>query len=215
MLKNALLALLPWKLFIDPRMVAAGAYPETTAALETAYQREVNAQQMYLSFSHKAKADGYDGVSYLFFALAASEQIHGRNFQRILESLGTRPQYSPAPVTPLSTKENLIVAANDEIDTIDNLYPQTLKRIEPEGHPEAVAYVTYAWQSEKQHRDMIEKVQAYSEDFFDKVVQTINEFTSRYFICQNCGSTLKDLPSGNCPICDQPSGSYRKIDRPA
>jgi rubrerythrin len=214
-LKAALLALLPWGLLVRPRPAAAQAYPETIAALANALQRELEAHHRYLESAKKATAEGYEGIAYLFTAFAASEQIHARNFERIMTSLGGKPNTSTPSPALSDTKQNLITAAADELDTIDNLYPETLKRLKPENHAEAITYVGYALQSEKQHRDMIQRVQRYTASFFDRVVKTINELTAHYFVCQVCGSTLKTTPMGNCPICHSPSTNYRLIDAPA
>ena len=214
-LKLALLALVPWRWLVPTRASAAEkAYPETIAALQYVEQRELAAHQHYVEFAGKAKSEGYKGIAYLFSAFAVSEGIHARNFRTILTSLGANSD-STTPAVPMSdTKDNLISAANDEIDTIDNLYPETLKRLAPEGNPEAIRYVRYALASEKQHREMIQKVQRYTESFFDKVVKAIDEVTSHYFVCRVCGSTLKKIPPDVCPICKSPSSSYEKIDPP-
>ena len=215
-LKLALLALLPWGWLGGRRTGAVEKpYPETIAALQYATQRELLAHQRYVKFAGKAKSEGYKGIAYLFSAFAVSEGIHARNFQRILTSLGASSDSTTPAVAMSDTKDNLIVAANDEIDTIDNLYPDTLKRLAPEGHTEAITFVHYALASEKQHREMIEKVQRYTESFFDKVVKAIDDVTSHYFVCQVCGSPLKKIPPDVCPICKSPSSSYEKIEPPA
>ena len=214
LLKTTLLALLPWQVLAGQQARSAVAYPETLAALERAYQREMEAHRRYLKSASKAKVEGYKGVAYLFTAFAASELIHAQNFQRIAVSLGGNFQTNAVPIPLAGTKQNLITAANDEIDTIDKLYPETLKRLERESHSEAIAYVRYALASEKQHREIIERVQRYTESFFDRVVKAIDEMTSHYFVCQVCGSTVRQKPAGNCAICNSPSSNYRRIAAP-
>ena len=216
MLKLFLLALVPWGWLGGRRAGAVDkAYPETIAALQYAQQRELLAHQRYVEFAGKANADGYKGVAYLFTAFAVSEGIHARNFERILKSLGASCDSTTPTVSMSDTKDNLITAANDEIDTIDNLYPETLKRLASENNTEAITYVRYALAAEKQHREMIQKVQRYTEGFFDRVVKAIDEITSHYFVCQVCGSTLKKIPPDVCPICKSPSSRYEKVEPPA
>ena len=214
-LRAALLALLPWGLLVRPRPAAAQTYPETIAALENALRRELEAHRRYLDSAGKAKSEGYAGIAYLFTAFAASEQVHARNFEKLITSLGGNADTSTPSPALSDTKQNLITAAADELDTIDNLYPETLERLKKENYAEAITCVNYALQSEKQHRDMIQRVRRYTEGFFDRVVKTINELTAHYFVCQVCGSTLKTTPMGNCPICHSPSTNYRLIDAPA
>jgi rubrerythrin len=214
LLKTTLLALLAWRVLAGQQARAAAGYPETLAALERAYQREMEAHRRYLESASKAKAEGYNGVAYLFTAFAASELIHAQNFERVAVSLGGNFQTNAVYIPLSGTKQNLITAANDEIDTIDKLYPETLKHLEPEGHSEAIAYVKYALASEKQHREIIERVQRYTDSFFDRVVKAIDEMTSHYYVCQVCGFTVKQMPTRNCAICNSPSSNYRKIAAP-
>ena len=54
-----------------------------------------------------------------------------------------------------TTRENLILAVDDEIDSIESFYPKLLQDLEPEGDEDAMATVRYAWASEQQHRDQI------------------------------------------------------------
>jgi rubrerythrin len=114
-----------------------------------------------------------------------------------------------------TTKENLLKAVDEEIDSIEAFYPRLLARLKPEGHPDAMAYVTYAWESEKQHRDAMRKLQRYSPTFFEAVAKTIDMKTSTYYVCQICGSTVHRIPAGKCPICKYTAEHYRRIEPPA
>jgi rubrerythrin len=87
--------------------------------------------------------------------------------------------------------------------------------LKPEGHPDAVIYVTYAWESEKQHRDVIRKLQQYSPSFFEVVARTIDMKTGTYYVCQICGSTVHRIPADRCPICKYTSEHYRRVEPPA
>ena len=101
----------------------------------------------------------------------------------------------------VTTKQNLIAAVGDEIDSIDGLYPRTLERIRPEGHADASRLVKFAWESERQHRDLIQKIRRYSPMLFEQVAKAIDEQTGLYFVCQTCGSTSNKIPSPSCPVC--------------
>ena len=198
------------------RPAAAAGYAETIATMQTAQQRETVVYRRYREYGQQAKAQGYTGIAYLFIALAASELIHAQNFQRVLARLGAEAEPAPAmnPTTG-STKENLLKAVSEEIDSIDAFYPGLLARLKPEGHPDALAYVTYAWESEKQHRDVIRKLQQYSPTFFEMVARTIDMKTGTYYVCQICGSTVHRIPAGRCPICKYTSEHYRRVEPPA
>ena len=198
------------------RARAAGPYPATIAAMQAARAKETTVHQRYTAFAQKAKQEEYDGIAYLCTAFAASEGIHGANFGRILELLGAEP--APVPKTRIkvgSTRENLISAVDDEVDSIEAFYPKLLAQFTPEGHEEAVASVRYAWASEKQHRDKLKQLQRWTGVFFDRVATHIDAKTGQYYVCQTCGSTVSAIPVATCPVCGKPSTSYRRIEPPA
>jgi rubrerythrin len=193
---------------------ATEAYPQTLAALAYALQRETDAHRRYVEFAAIAKREGYDGIAYMFSAFAVSEGVHARNFRGLVARLGGQADAAPTPIKPGKTKQNLIAAVDDEIDSIDRLYPGTLERLGPEGHGEAAALVKFAWQSERQHRDMIQKIRRYSPMMFEQVAKAIDEKSGLYFVCQTCGSTLNKVPGTNCPVCGSAPEQYQKVPVP-
>lgn len=195
--------------------VSAQDYPQTVAALSHALQRETDAHRRYAQFGDVASKEGYRGIAYMFAAFAVSEGVHASNFKGLLTRLGGPTDTADTPITPAATKENLITAVADEIDTIDNLYPSTLERMRGEGNEEAARLVRFAWQSEHQHRDLINRIRRYSPMMFERVAKVIDEKTDRYYVCQTCGSTLGALPSPRCPVCASPPERYRLVPVPA
>jgi rubrerythrin len=198
------------------RSTLAAGYAETIAAMQAAQQRETVVYRQYREYGRQAKSEGYFGIAYLFFAFAASELIHAQNFQRVLARLGVDAEPASATKTaPGSTKDNLLKAVGEEIDSIEAFYPGLLAKLRPEGNSDAVTYVTYAWESEKQHRDVIRKLQRYSPTFFETVAKTIDMKTGTYYVCQICGSTVHRIPDGACPVCKYTPEHYRRIEPPA
>lgn len=210
--------LLGWMLIASlPRAVRAGRpkprYRATVAALRGASLVELQAHRRYFLFSERAISDEYPGIAYLFAALSTSELIHAQSYERVLFQLGLHKVEGPESTIPVQeTKANLIYAVAREINTVDNFYPEILKEVKREKYADALAVVEYAWASHKQHRDMIAKIQRYSENHFEKVARRIDEKTARIFICQFCGSTLNHLPDETCPVCEYPAAHYRLID---
>jgi len=193
---------------------AAGAYPETVAALAHAFQRETDAHRRYLAFARTATQEGYNGIAYMFTAFAMSEGLHARNFKGLVAQLGGEASAAPTAIKPGTTKQNLIAAVDDELDSIDNLYPRTLERIRPEGYDEAARLVRFAWESEQQHRDLIQKIRRYSPLLFEQVAKAIDQKTGLYFVCQTCGSTLNRVPSPKCPVCGGAPAQYLQVPIP-
>jgi rubrerythrin len=193
---------------------ATGAYPETVAALADAFQRETDAHRRYLAFAGTATQEGYKGIAYMFTAFAMSEGLHARNFKGLVTQLGGQANAAPTAIKPGTTKQNLIAAIDDEIDSIDTLYPRTLERIRPEGYDEATRLVRFAWESEHQHRDLIRKIRRYSPMMFEQVAKAIDQKTGLYFVCQTCGSTLSRVPTPKCPICGGAPAQYLQVPIP-
>jgi rubrerythrin len=193
---------------------AAEAYPQTLSALARAFQRETDAHRRYLEFAGIAAREGFKGIAYMFTAFAASEAVHARNFRRLIVQLGGEADAAPTAIKRGATKENLIAAIDDEIDSIDNLYPRTLERIRPEGPDEAGRLVRFAWNSERQHRDLIQRIRRYSPLLFEQVAKAIDTKTGLYFVCRTCGSTLNSVPSPSCPVCASAPEQYEQVPVP-
>ena len=194
----------------------AAAYPETIAALQEAREKETRTYYRYTGFGRQARAEGYRGIAYLFTAFASSELIHAQNFGRILSLLDVElTPIAKAVDGSAGTRENLLAAVDSELESIDRIYPAMLDRLKAEAHADAIATVRYAWASEKQHRDIIQKIRRWSPAFFEQVARTIDEKTGQYFVCQLCGSTTNAMPRERCPVCTMPSMHYRRIELPA
>ena len=194
---------------------AQTAYPTTTGILQRSRNGEVDAYRQYAAFTRQAKTDGYPGIAYLFTALATAELIHGQNFEKLLARLGV--EITPRPERPVqvgNTKQNLIKAAADEIDSVDSFYPALLKELKPEGFQDAITTTTWAWETEKQHLGILKSIQRWTPNHFEAVAKKIEKETGQYFVCQICGGTAVELPKGSCPICKFPSENSRKIETP-
>jgi rubrerythrin len=208
---GALLAVVTaWK----PAAAATQENGQTIAAISYAFQRETDAHRRYVDFAGVANREGYRGIAYMFAAFAVSEGVHARNFKGLITLLGGQANAAPTTIKRGTTKQNLIAAVDDEIDSIDDLYPRTLERIRPEGNGEAMRLVRFAWESERQHRDLIQKIRRYSPVLFERVAKAIDEKSGLYFVCQTCGSTLNKVPSPKCPVCASAPEQYHQIPAP-
>lgn len=193
---------------------AQSRYAETIAALQVGYHNEMQAHFNYMAYAYKAKSENYPNMSYLFVSFAASEFIHARNFKRVLSDLGVEAKELPkSEVRVSSTKINLKDGIDFEIADIDQRYPQLLERIKPEKHEAAIRFMTYAWETEKQHRDIFQKMQSGTGIFFGLLAKKIEQTSFQYFACQACGSTYVELPKDNCSICKSPVSQYKEVER--
>jgi rubrerythrin len=187
-------------------------FPKTTESLKQRYIDEVVAHQHYGAYAKKAEEEGYPNFAHLFRSLAASEAVHARNFKRLLTELGA--EIPEPPVTGLQvagTRDNIGRATTVETNEIDNEYPGILESIADENHQEAIENITYAWQAEKQHRELISKIHKAAKSWFSLLVERIEGKPSHYYVCQICGSTLTELPGNQCPICGHDVSNYQEV----
>ena len=166
-------------------------------------------------FSKKAVEEDYPNIAYLFTAMAASENIHARNYKRILNTLRVTIDVPEFSISASDTKANLVNAAEGELKKIDSTYPDFLAKLKPEAHARAIAACMYSWKSHMQHQAQIMEIKKYSKLFFGPVAQEIETAEFDFHVCQNCGSTMDQAPANSCEICGQPASTYRKIKRPA
>jgi rubrerythrin len=89
-----------------------------------------------------------------------------------------------------------------------------LKELKPEGFHDAITMTTYAWETEKQHLDILKSIQRWTPSHFEAVAKKIENETGQYFVCQICGATMIEIPKGRCPICRFSSENFRKIESP-
>jgi len=196
--------------FVSPvKAENATDYPKTVNALLERYKSERHAVLEYRAFADKAVTEKLPNIAHLLRAMALSESIHAENCRRLLGRLGVEPKESPGPdLEVLSTKENLQKASSEEIHEIDHVYPRLIKDMTPEGHEPAIRFLNYAWQAEKQHRDLIRKMETGAKRFFWLLKLKFRKERDAYYVCGSCGSTLTKLPEDKCPICGAPVSGY-------
>lgn len=193
---------------------AQSKYSETISGLQKAYMSEIQAHRNYMTYAQKAKSENYPNIAHLFVSFAASESVHANNMKRILSDLGMDVKETPGvEVKVSSTKTNLKNALDFELKDIDERYPEILEQIKPEKHDGAMRNVVYAWESEKQHRDLIQKMQSGTGIFFGVLAKRIEATDVQYFVCQKCGSTVVEFQKDACSICKSPASNYKGVER--
>ena len=204
-------SLVAFLLFIN-LLHADSDYSATVQILQSLYKDELQAFHNYRAYARKAESENLPNIAKLFMAFATSESIHARNFKTILSELGAEPQTQlKINVEVSSTKKNLNRATKVELEEIDKKYPQFIDTLRSENHQVAIRFTTYAWESEKQHRDLIKRIKSGTGIFFGLLKKEFKETPTDYFVCQNCGSTLTESPVATCPICGSLAAEYKKI----
>jgi len=196
--------------FVDAQM----QYHETINILQTAYHNEIHANFTYLAYAQKAISENFPNIAHLFVALAASESIHARNFKQLLSDFGVEVTEISEPEIKISTtKENLQKATQNELQDIDQNYPQFVEKVASEKHEAAIRILTYTWEVEKEHRDLSKKLQSGMGILFRILALRIDTTFTQYFVCQICGSVITDHPADICPICKSLVSQYKEVQR--
>ena len=190
-------------------------YKETLAVMQMLYGIEVRATHRFQIFSERAIEDGHGNIAHLFKAISISETIHADHFKALIESIGDQTAtIDLSSIRAGTTDENLKYSATTELSEINSQYPRYIERITPEGHEKALEYLQYAWEAEKHHRRLIEETRSGAAHFFDKLLATFGAGESRYYVNQNCGTTVTKLPKQECPVCHMPVDTYIEVSRP-
>ena len=193
---------------------APSKYTETIAVLESSYREEIRAHLSYSAYAPKAIAENYPNIAHLFSSFAVSESIHAEIFKKLLSDLGAEAKETPKPEINISaTKENLNMAAKMELWHIDQFYPQSIEKAKLENHEGTIGNLNYAWETEKQHRGLLKKIQLGTGILFKLLAKKFEETPAKYFVCQVCGSTLTELPKDVCPICKVPVSQFKEVER--
>ncbi len=164
----------------------------TEENLKKAFSGESQANRRYLSFSDKAKFEGYPQIAKLFKAAANAEAVHARSHLRVLKAIKT-------------TGENLKEAISGENFEHTKMYPGYIGEAEFEKNRNAVLSFRNANAVEQIHEELFKAALEFlenGEDFEE----------SEIFVCQICGNTVFDEPPKVCPICNNPKENFNKID---
>ena len=192
-----------------------GGFPITVAVLKAAYEEEKFASEYYIRCSRKAIEEEFPNIAYLFTAFAASENIHAQNYKRILAALDTQLEEPDLEIQILNTRLNLINASEGELKKIRETYPDFFVRLKKESHDPAILNCMYSWKSHQQHKEKISEIRKYSEDFFSLVAKRIEELKLDFHVCEICGSTIDEAPTGPCDVCNYADFHYQKVKQPS
>ena len=189
-------------------------YSETIFALQMAYASENQAHLNYVRYAEKARLDNYPAIAHLFDSFATSESFHARNFKQILSDLGVQGTELPKlEVKVGSTRVNLRNGLDYELKDIDQRYPLVYEKSKPEDHEKAIRNIVYAWDSEKQHRDLIRMMRSGTGIFFGILSGKMERASIQFFVCEVCGSTMIEVPTDSCPICNSQASRYKEVEK--
>jgi rubrerythrin len=188
---------------------------KTDNNLKASFAGESSANKIYTAFARKAKQEDFPNIAKLFKAIADSELIHALNHLRASLKKGSPPNKSivkrsilvrsrsKTPVEEVgSTIDNLRVAKKGNLFSFKKKYPEYIKDAEQENRVDAKLTFDYANKVKEKH-----------EQLFQEAIEAVDSgkdlSTSKYFTCQTCGNTCKEIPD-KCPICDSPKDQFKR-----
>ena len=183
---------------------------KTEQNLLKAFAGESQARNRYTYFAGVAKKEGYEQISALFTETADNEKEHAKIFFKYLEG-GPCEITASYPAGMIgTTAENLLAAADGELEEWGTLYPEFAKIAEEEGFPKVaesfLEIATVEAHHEKRYRALLENVKGYKVFKRDGVV---------FWKCRNCGFIYEGTEAPEiCPACEHPQAYYELLVEP-
>ncbi len=183
---------------------------KTEKNLLNAFAGESQARMRYNYFASVAKKEGYEQISGIFTETADNEKEHAEIFFKYLKESGGMPVEITAsyPAGKIgTTKENLLAAANGELEEWEKLYPEFEKIALKEGFKEiAESFHEIAEveeEHEKRYRKLLKNIEEGKVFKRDGVVK---------WKCRNCGYVHEgeEAPE-ECPACKHPQSYYELL----
>jgi len=177
---------------------------KTEQNLLKAFAGESQARNRYTYFASVAKKEGYEQISGVFLETAEQEKEHAKRFFKFLEGGMVEITASyPAGIIG-TTPENLLAAADGELEEWSSLYKAFADVASEEGFPQiATAFLMIA-RVEAEHEARYRKLLANISD--GSVFQKEEEIEWQ---CRNCGYVHKGKSApDNCPACLHPQAYF-------
>lgn len=182
----------------------------TEQNLLKAFAGESQARTRYTYFASVAKKEGYEQISAIFMETAENEKEHAKVFFKYLEG-GMVEITATYPAGVISTTaENLLAAAEGELEEWGTLYPDFAAVADEEGFPEIATSFREIAEVEEKHearyRKLLSLVEAGTVFERDTVVR---------WKCRNCGYIHEGTEAPDlCPACAHPQSYYELFCEP-
>ena len=177
---------------------------KTEQNLLKAFAGESQARGRYTMFSAVASEEGYEHIAAIFLETAEQERVHAQQFFQYLdtgEALEITAAYPAGKIG--TTEENLLAAANGELEEWEKIYPEFAKIAREEGFADVARSFTAIAIAEKQHEKQYRGFLAHlkSGDLFKR--------EGVVWRCRNCGwvATSPSAP-GVCSACRKPQAWF-------
>ena len=191
---------------------ASAPYPETRQILVELVIAGHSAVRHYRQSAHQAWRENLPHMADLFKAMAVSQLVMTRNFERFLTELdGSVSACALSGIQRSTTRQNLIRAIQNEMHETDELYPRALERIRAEGHPAVMAALRQAIQAQALHRRDMRDIHRGARHFYGLLKREVRRRATTYYICQQSGAMLLNALPDVCPVRGASTASYRAL----
>ena len=179
---------------------------QTEQNLLKAFAGESQARNRYTFFASVAKKEGYEQIAAIFLETAEQEKEHAKRFFKFLEGGMVEITASyPAGIIG-TTSQNLLAAAEGELEEWDILYPTFAKIAAEEGFPVIAAVFEKIATVEVQHEIRYRKLLANIEN--GTVFKRPEEIEWQ---CRNCGYVHQGVSAPeSCPACLHPQAYFEE-----
>jgi rubrerythrin len=169
---------------------------KTEQNLWSAFAGESKVRMKYTYFASQADKEGYKQMAAIFQETADNEKEHAKRFYKFLIGGSIR-----------STEENLLEAAEGELDEHSNLYPEYERIAREEGFHEIADVFREIAEVEEEHEKRYRKLLA---NIKNKTVFKKAEPVK--WRCRNCGYVHEGTEAPEvCPACDHPQSYYEVL----
>ena len=177
---------------------------KTEQNLLKSFAGESQARGRYTIYSAQASEEGFEHIAAVFIQTAEQERAHAHRFFQFLdtgEGLEITATYPAGKIG--TTAENLLAAANGELEEWEILYPAFAAVAREEGFNDIAAAFTAIAVSEKQHE---KRYRAFLEHL---KAGTLFRRENVVWYCRYCGylATGTTAPRG-CSACQKPQAWF-------
>lgn len=176
---------------------------KTAENLLKAFAGESQARNRYNYYASVADKEGYKQIRNIFNETAENEKEHAKRFYKLLlEGFnGDLPQKieinAEYPVAQGNTFDNLIAAAEGELEEWGGLYPDFASVAKEEGFKEIAAAFKMIAEAEKSHETRFRKL---AENIKNSTV--FKKDSKIFWKCANCGYVTESMSAPDlCPAC--------------
>ena len=181
-------------------------HSQTKQNLVRSFAGESQARTRYTVYAGVARKEGWEWVARIFEETAANEAVHAEEFLELIQKLGGMAENidldAGYPFLLGNTAENLLAAANGELEEHSDAYPGFAEIARREGFDDAARLWLQIARIEGVHHNAFQSLhdQLTGGTLTEKKEPIV-------WRCLNCGYTYEGIRACDpCPVCGKSAG---------